>query len=208
VAINGQQVLANFDILANAPKNTAYDRTFITTVTGGAVSVSFTTLVDNAKVSAIEVVPSSSPPPTTVRVNAGGPAYASGDGRVWQADTGFNAGRTTTINVPIAATSDPTLYQTERYGNFTYAFSLPNGNYAVTLRFAEIYWTSPGQRVFNVSVNAQQVLSNFDILANVSKNTAYDRTFSTTVSAGTLSVAFSTIVDNAKLSAIDIVRVN
>jgi len=49
--------------------------------------------------------------------------------------------------------ADPKLYQTERYGNFTYQFTVPNGGYNVTLKFAEFYWTSAGKRIFNVAIN-------------------------------------------------------
>jgi hypothetical protein len=75
----------------------------------------------------------------------------------------------------------------------------------VTLKFAELYWTLPGQRVFNVSIANQPVLTNFDILANVPRNTALDRTFPTSVTNGTLTIAFTTLVDNAKIAAIEIV---
>jgi hypothetical protein len=109
------------------------------------------------------------------------------------------------VTAPIAGTTDPTLYQTERYGNMTYSFGMPNGMYAVTLKFAELYWSSPGQRVFNVSINGQQVLTNFDILASASgKNTAIDRSFTTTVTGGTMSIVFTTVADNAKIDAIEI----
>ena len=200
VAINGQQVLSNFDILANVPKNTALDKAFTTNVTNGTLNVTFTTIKDNAKVSAIEIVPS-----TGVRVNGGGPAYTGGDGRAWQADTGFSGGQTATVASAISGTSDQTLYQSERYGNFSYSFSRPNGTYTVTLKFAEIYWSSAGQRVFNVAINGQQVLSNFDILASVPKNTALDKTFTASVTNGTLTITFTTIRDNAKISAIEVV---
>ena len=205
VSINNQQVLTNFDILANVPRNTALDRTFQTSVTNGTMTITFTTLVDNAKIAAIEVVPSPARPATTVRVNAGGPAYTGADGRVWQADTGFNAGRTYANTVPIGGTSDGVLYDSERYGTMTYSFPVANGAYTVTLKFAELYWTTAGQRVFNVSINNQQVLTNFDILANVPRNTALDRTFQTSVTNATMTITFTTLVDNAKIAAIEVV---
>ena len=142
-----------------------------------------------------------------MRVNAGGPAYTGGDGRAWQADSGFSGGTATDFATnSIAGTSDPTLYRTERYGNtFSYSFTVPNGNYSVTMKFVELYWTSAGQRVFNVSLNGQQVLTNFDILTQVAPNTALDKTFITAVSNGTLTIAFSTVNDNAKVDAIEVV---
>ena len=208
VTINGQQVLSNFDILANVPKNTALDRSFTTNVTNGTLTISLTTVADNAKISAVEILPSSGPPPpaTPTRLNAGGPAYTGGDGRAWHADMDYTGGGSASTAATIGGTSDATLYQSERYGNmFSYAFFLPNGTYSVGLKFAEIYWSSPGQRVFNVAINGQTVLSNFDILATVPKNTALDKTFTASVTNGTLTVSFTTVRDNAKISAIEIV---
>jgi hypothetical protein len=51
-------VLANFDILANVAKNTALDKTFTTSVTNGTLTITFTSVQDNAKVGAIEIVSS------------------------------------------------------------------------------------------------------------------------------------------------------
>ena len=207
VAIDGQQVLTNFDILANVGPNTALDKTFTTSVTNGTLNIAFSTVSDNAKIDAIEIMPSASPPATVtatpIRVDSGGPAFTGGDGRVWQADTGFIGGTVASTTATIAGTTDQTLYKTERYGKtFSYGFSVPNGTYTVTLKFAELYWTSAGQRVFNVTINGQQVLTNFDILANVGPNTALDKTFTTSVTNGAMNIAFSTVTDNAKIDAI------
>ena len=203
VSINGQPGLTNFDILATVgSKTAALDRTFTTTVSGGTLTIVFTTVVDNAKVDAIEIVPSTANT-SVFRANAGGPANTAADGRVWQADNGFTGGRTAATAAPIIGATDQALYQTERYGNFSYSLPVSNGSYAVTLKFAELYWSTAGERVFNVSINGQPVLTNFDILATVgSKNAALDRTFTTTVSGGTLTIVFTTVVDNAKVDAI------
>src|SRR5205807_1777178 len=83
----------------------------------------------------------------------GSAAYTSGDGRAWQADTGYSGGATYSIPGAVARTLDPALYQAERYGNFSYNFSVPNGTYRVGLKFAELYWTAAGKRVFNVAIN-------------------------------------------------------
>ncbi len=40
---------------------------------------------------------------------------------------------------------------------------MPNETYNVTLFFAELYWSSPGERLFNISTNNETRLSNFDI---------------------------------------------
>src|SRR5260221_6520365 len=54
--------------------------------------------------------------------------------------------------------------QTERYGNFSYAFSVPNGGYHVVLKFAETYWTKSGQRIFNVSINGTRSVEHTSVL--------------------------------------------
>jgi hypothetical protein len=137
-------------------------------------------------------------------VRAGLGAYTDKAGKVWAADTGFTGGSASTTGAAIAGTTDPALYQGERWGDFSYQFAVPNGTYTVTLKFAEIYWTQKGQRVFNVALNGQAVLTNFDILAQVAPNTALDKSFTVAVTGGTLTAAFTTVTDAAKLSAIAI----
>jgi hypothetical protein len=75
----------------------------------------------------------------------------------------------------------------------------------VTLKFAEIFFTSRNQRVFNVSINGQQVLSNFDIIAQTGGPfIALDRAFTVNVTNGMVNIQFQQVVDNPKISAIQI----
>ncbi len=137
-------------------------------------------------------------------INAGGTAYTDSNAQVWSADKNFSAGSTSNTTNPIANTPDPKLYQTERYGNFSYAFSVPNGGYHVVLKFAETYWTKSGQRIFNVSINGTQVLTNFDIVAAAGAAlTAIDKTFPVTVTNGQIAIQFTSGLANLpKVSAI------
>jgi malectin (di-glucose binding ER protein)/glycosyl hydrolase family 26 len=201
VGINGQQVLTNFDILAQAGgANRATDKTFTTSVTNGRLAITFTSVVDNAQINAIEILPG-----VPTRINAGAAAYTGPDGQTWQADTGFSGGATSWSGVGIGNSLDSALYDSARFGNFTYAVNVPNGVYRVVLKFAETYWSSAGRRVFNVSINNTRVLSNFDIFAQASgADSSVDRTFQVTVTNGTVSIAFSTITDNAQVNAIEI----
>jgi N-acetylneuraminic acid mutarotase/glucose/arabinose dehydrogenase len=97
------------------------------------------------------------------------------------------------------------LYQTERYApTLTYNVPVPNGNYEVTLYFAEIYFNAAGQRVFDVSIEGQTVLQNFDIWALAGQFAAVQRTFVVTVTNGVLNIVGTATVDNAKFSAIQI----
>ncbi len=121
-------------------------------------------------------------------VNAGGDAEGA-----YTADTGFSGGATysTTAGVNTSNVNDPaapqSVYQTVRYGNtFSYTFSnlTPNANYTLMMHFNELYWGTSladgggvGSRVFNVAVNAQSALANFDIYNTAgAANTGCSRT--------------------------------
>lgn len=146
--------------------------------------------------------------PNPIRINAGGSAYTDTAGNVWTADTYASGGQAFTVTDPIGGTTDPTLYQTERYRNFSYAVPVSPGTYAVTLKFAELYWTAAGQRVFNVAINGAAMLTNFDIWASAGgKDVALDRTFTVSVTGNMLTVAFTGVVDNAKVDALQVAPV-
>jgi endo-1,4-beta-xylanase len=141
-------------------------------------------------------------------VNAGGSATGS-----FAADEFYSGGSTysTTSTIDTSAVSNPApqaVYQTERYGNFTYTFpNLTAGTqYAVLLLESENYWTSSGQRSFNVSINQQQVLTNFDIYAAAgAADKAIVEQFTTTAdSTGAIAIQFTTVKDNAKVDGIEI----
>jgi len=139
-------------------------------------------------------------------------SYTDTTGKVWSADRAYsvgswgNTGGSTYSNSnTISGTPDPDLYRSERFGNFQYQFTVPDGNYQITLKFAEIYWDAVGQRVFNVDIEGTRVMSTVDLNALVGKNTAYDRTFAVTANDGVLNIDFRTITDNAKISAIEVV---
>jgi hypothetical protein len=135
-------------------------------------------------------------------VNAGGPEYVDSEGTLYEADTLFSGGRTATHAAPIADTEDDTLYHSERYGDFTYAVALPNGDYVVTLRFAEIYWSEAGRRSFDVDIEGTQIVRDLDLVAEVGPKTAYDVTIPVQVTDEELNITFHTDRNNAKISAI------
>ena len=101
------------------------------------------------------------------------------------------------------------VYQTERYGNaFTYNIPVTNGDYTVRLHFAEIYWTFAGARVMNIDVeNGQGKLSNFDIFATAGKNAANIQSFPIHVKDSAVTIHFSTVSDQAKISGIEIIPI-
>ncbi|MCZ6653934.1 MAG: malectin domain-containing carbohydrate-binding protein, partial [Planctomycetota bacterium] len=146
-------------------------------------------------------------PNDPIRVNSGGGQYTDPASQVWSADTGFEGGGTFSTGTSIGGTDTPELYQTERWasGSLVYRFARPNADYQVTLKFAEIWFTSAGQRVFNAAINGQPVLANFDIVAEAGAAfTAVDRQFPVSVSGEEIVIEFTGVVSNPKISAIEI----
>ena len=87
-----------------------------------------------------------------IAVHSGGGAYTTSSGVQFGADTDFSGGSTYSTTKAISGTPDSALYQDQRYGNFSYTFAVPNGSYTVVLKFAEIYWSAAGNRVFDVAI--------------------------------------------------------
>ena len=208
VSINGSQVLSNFDIFATAgAKDKAVAEQFTTSATSnGQITLQFSTVADNALAEGIEIIPQSSA--WGLNINCGGGAAGS-----FVADEDVSGGTTasTTNAIDTSAVANPApqaVYQTERYGNFTYTIGglTANGKYAVALQFAETFWTASGKRTFNVLINGTQVLTSLDIFARVGANKALEETFNTTAtSGGVVTIQFVTVVDNAKCSGIQLI---
>jgi hypothetical protein len=96
------------------------------------------------------------------------------------------------------------VYQTERFGsNFSYNIPLPPCKFIVTLEFAEIYFHSPGQRVFSVGINGPNAITNLDLYKAVGFGNPYVVQVPV-VSNGNLNIRFKGIVNNAKVNAIQI----
>lgn len=207
VSINGKTVLSNFDIIAAAGgPNIAIAQQFPGTAdSSGHMAIQFTTVKDNAKISGIEIM---QPASQSVSVNAGGNAEGA-----FAADKDYSGGTSssTTAAISTAGVTNPApqaVYQTERFGNFTYTIPgfAAGSAHTVRLHFAEFYWTQTGQRIFNVKINGTTVLSNFDIVAAAGgPDKAIVEQFPATAnSSGQIVVQFTTVKDNAKLSGLEI----
>jgi hypothetical protein len=138
-------------------------------------------------------------------VNTGGPEYVGTDGTNYRSDSLFSGGTIAKSAASISGTTDDTLYQSERYGNFSYRIPVANGNYLVTLKFAEFYWSGGERRVFDVEMEGNEVISDLDVFAKVGKYAAYDVVVPVSVADGLLNIDFYTDKDNAKVGAIVVV---
>jgi len=156
-------------------------------------------------------IPSSGGPiaAEVLEINAGGGVVGS-----WVADEDFAGGTATSsgnvINTSLVPNAAPqAVYQTNRYGAVTYSILgfTPGAKYIVNLHFAETYWTQPGQRQFNVSINSNQVLKNFDIVAAAGgENIATVQSFLIAAdSTGTITIQFAVgAADNPQINGIEI----
>lgn len=104
------------------------------------------------------------------------------------------------------------LYRWERYSDpansFRYLFDCPEGIYETTLLEAETYFSNVNQRVFNVLIESQQVLTNFDILAVAGgANVPLALVFTNAVADSQLEVQFFPQIDNARVSGIQVRKI-
>ncbi len=161
---------------------------------------------------------------TTVlyRVNAGGPALQGSP--PWEADdpsyrspfvevTGDNFSSTdVAVAVPQDTSIDASLFQTMRYDtkrgdNLRYRFPVPPGDYEVRLYFAEIYEPRAyvGGRVFDVVVESELRLNDFDVFAEDGFNQGIVKRLGTTATDGDLLVEFRAEEGNPILMGIEVV---
>ncbi|MBP8250748.1 MAG: PQQ-dependent sugar dehydrogenase [Herpetosiphon sp.] len=165
-----------------------------------------------------------------VRINSGDDAKVV-NGVTWSADSPTNHPYSVPSNNYILGgpscpqifnTDDDIIYCSERSSGGTsdkvLRYTIPvsqTGKYYVRLHFAEIYWgLSPqgggvGSRKFNVTLEGNTVLTNFDIFAEAGGSfRAITKTFSLDVNDGQLNINFLANqpgnVDQAKVSGIEV----
>ena len=159
-------------------------------------------------------------------VNSGGRRRTI-DGVSYRTDRGrsqANGGSTyeTDKGDAIGGTSEDPLYRSVRFGDFRYDPSVSDGEYRVTLKFAEIYWgeeggvregSSPrGDRVFDVLLEGTTVEDDLDIYARLEddgkpgSNHALVLTYTTSVSDGSLDIQFVSEANNANVNAVVVER--
>jgi hypothetical protein len=213
VTINGQTVLNRFDILAAAGgRNKAVEGSFKANADQyGNIVVHLTPRMSNPPlISGLGVTQTVDNEPTSgpVLIDAGG-----GDVGSFIADTDYAGGNqassfasvdTSRISAPVPPQA---VFQSERWAPSTYTIGgfTPGSSHTVTLYFNEIYWTLPGQREFNVLINGNQVLTNFDIVGMTgAQNRAIEERFPATAdSSGQIVIHFAIgAADQPKVSGI------
>jgi arabinoxylan arabinofuranohydrolase len=143
----------------------------------------------------------------TLAINCGGAAFRSDEGVYYIADNYAQGGGTFGSQADISGTTEDYVYQSERMGSrFGYDIPLPNGQYEVTLMFAEIYFNAAGKRVFDVEIGGKPAISNLDICSKVGPLAACELTYPVALDDGQLNISFKAVKENAKISAIKVIK--
>ena len=155
-------------------------------------------------------------------INTGGNQNADGaetftapDGRAWDKNKyssqgsqwGFTQYQVQNTLNPVDSTTSDILYQSYRRGNFQYDIPIPKEEqYTVILHFADPeFGARATDRIFNVKIEGQTVLDNFDIIFEAGDTrTAITKTFKVQGSGDKLNIEFESVVGEAIVSGIEI----
>lgn len=219
--VTGATLESGFDLPAGTGLNASTGAITVTDpslLVAGSYSLSITTVDSMSGSTLHSIVLTFDAKLLPLNINSGGGEVAFTD-VTFSADAFFTGASTTftaTSNPEIANTEMDEIFRTERFGNpgatFGYEVELPNGDYMVTLHFAEIFWGTQdgdptggeGSRVFDVAIEGVMVLADYDIFSEVGANAATAKEYTVTVADGMMNIDFSASVDNPKISAIQI----
>lgn len=176
VKANGQVLLSHFDVVGDAgASGTADVKVFagLQPSSDGVLHLEFAGEEGKpAMLSAIEILPGVKGHIRPVRVLARQSPYYSNDSHWWSPDNYFEGGQLASFSQEVTGTDDPELYETERWGNFSYAVPVTPGRYSVVLHFAARH-SNPGEptsesadhvsNIFNVFCNGRALLENFNL---------------------------------------------
>lgn len=125
----------------------------------------------------------------------------------------------------IIGTDDDPVYQTQQVGINMYKLDLPKGNYELVLHFAELLGGSvkelpynlndperiepKGKRIFNVYINKQLLLDNFDIAAQYGTATAVKKTTNITITNDSgIEIVFESVEGEPVLNALQVKKID
>lgn len=112
-------------------------------------------------------------------VNCGGEEVTTYDDVTYLSDRGYSTGIVSDFgkSSQIKLTKTQELYQTERYAESDFSYTLPleeQGNYVLILKFSEVWFSGEQEKLFNVKIGDITVVNLLDIFAQVGKFAAYD----------------------------------
>ncbi len=208
-----------------APIDTGGDNTYDINVVATANGVDTSTAVTVN----VNDVPEVTVGDVVLAVNAGGPAInfngidfaantgntGGGTGGFFSNGTAFGDGGGGNGPQPIF---DNTPFETERFaGDLEFTGTLPEGQYQIELYMAELFQSTAGQRVFDILVEGQLVVDDYDLLAETGNDFNQSQIITlpglySPGADGVLNINFEALgddgVDNGKVNAIVIREVD
>jgi kumamolisin len=186
--------------VTKAPYTASLNTSTLTNGTHSLSAIAFNTLGNSAK--SVVSITVNNAMSSSIYFNAGNGAVTDTcTGVAWQADEFYSGGNIyTNSGLPTCLG----VYASERVGNFSYNIPISNGKKFVILKFAEIYYNTIGARIFDVNINGTRVVSNLDIFKEVGFAKPLDLSFPVTVTNNSVQITFVPVVDNPKISGIEI----
>jgi predicted alpha-1,2-mannosidase len=152
--------------------------------------------------------------PIALNINCGGDAIGDFVGDCFAEGSGGTAQHDNAISANSPKDAPDVVYQSERYGAFTYTLPMPmlpgGKTYTLRLHFAEIADDTPGKRLMDVHVNGKPVLTGWDLFAEAGMNKAVVKEYTGLIpdQHGSITVALAAASQspdqNAKLSGLQI----
>lgn len=225
VSANGKPLLTDFDVLADAEGGRTADVRVFTDVSpadDGFLRLVFSSAKGGrGMVSAIEILPGTARRIRPVRIVTRDVPYYSDDSSWWSSDIYFKGGQLAASEELATGTDDPELYETERWGRFSYAIPVTPGRYTVILHFIErrnhasreAFTADLGGRgqashgrVFNVLCNGKAIVQSLNILNEAGENRPLVRKISGLESnaQGKLLLDFVPVNNYATVTAIEV----
>jgi Malectin domain len=222
ISINGKPALSSFDVVSDAGgSRTADVKVFsdIPPASDGKLHIAVSSVHGGrGMLSAIEIVPGVKGRIRPVRLVMRESAYYSNDSHWWSPDNYFLGGQVSTRLSGLGNIDDPELYESERWGHFSYAIPVTPGRYTAILHFVERRFGSGNRedqngppnagtnRVFDVLCNGETVLHDFDIAKEAGANRAMVKKITGLQpnAQGKLVFEFLPVKDYATLSAIEV----
>jgi subtilisin family serine protease len=139
-------------------------------------------------------------PKTRLGLDAGGGGGVDALGDTWSPDRAYSTGgsgwlgqasKPVSTTESITGTSDQALYQTQREGAYEYRFDgIGKGVYQVELNYAELGWTDPNARLFDVIIEGKLVTPALDVAGEVGGFAALTQSHYVQVDDGQLNIRF------------------
>jgi len=222
ITINSQSALSSFDVVSDAGGSRTADVKVFTDIgpaSDGKLHIAVSSVHGGrGMLSAIEIVPGVKGRIRPVRLVMRDSAYYSNDSHWWSPDNYFLGGQVATRLDGLGNTDDPELYESERWGHFSYAIPVTPGRYTAMLHFVERRFGSGNRddqsgpphagtsRVFNVLCNGESVLNDFDIAKEAGANRPLVKKITGLEpnAQGKLVFEFVPVKDYATVSAIEV----